>query len=259
MRVLDFGTYERDYPRNAQVISALRGAGVGVIERHVAIWEGREHKFAAGAGAAARIAVAEARLLRRPSGRFDVVLVGYPGQFDLPAARRAARARPVVFNALVSLWDTLVERPPALRPRLPRGAGAPGAGPRRLPRRRSCRRRHEGERRPLPRAGCAPRRSLPRRRGGAHLPPGLDGGRPVSVRRQADPAPRTRHDPCGGEAQRPSSSCTSSAAASSTGYSTVRRRTCAARSGSTTNTYRESSTEPERHSASSVSPPRRPG
>src|SRR5947208_3058289 len=33
MRVLYFGTYERDYPRNAQVISALRGAGVGVLER----------------------------------------------------------------------------------------------------------------------------------------------------------------------------------------------------------------------------------
>src|SRR2546430_14282013 len=35
-------------------------------------------------------------------------LVGYPGHFDLPAARRAARGRPVVFNPLVSLSDTLV-------------------------------------------------------------------------------------------------------------------------------------------------------
>ena len=34
MRVLYFGTYERDYPRNAQVISALRGAGVEVREQH---------------------------------------------------------------------------------------------------------------------------------------------------------------------------------------------------------------------------------
>ena len=39
---------------------------------------------------------------------FDVVLVGYPGHFDLPAARRAAGDRPVVFNPLVSLADTFV-------------------------------------------------------------------------------------------------------------------------------------------------------
>ena len=34
MRVLYFGTYDRAYPRNAQVISALRGAGVEVREQH---------------------------------------------------------------------------------------------------------------------------------------------------------------------------------------------------------------------------------
>ena len=50
VRVLYFGTYERDYPRNAQVIACLRGAGVEVTERHVSVWEGREHKFAAGLG-----------------------------------------------------------------------------------------------------------------------------------------------------------------------------------------------------------------
>jgi glycosyltransferase involved in cell wall biosynthesis len=36
------------------------------------------------------------------------VLVGYPGHFDLPAAKRAARGRPIVFNPLVSLADTFV-------------------------------------------------------------------------------------------------------------------------------------------------------
>jgi glycosyltransferase involved in cell wall biosynthesis len=35
------------------------------------------------------------------------VIVGYPGHVDLPAARRAAHGAPVVFNALVSLFDTL--------------------------------------------------------------------------------------------------------------------------------------------------------
>jgi glycosyltransferase involved in cell wall biosynthesis len=108
MRVLYFGTYERDYPRNAQVISALRRAGVEVVEHHAGVWENSRQNWSAGPVAAARLALAELRLLRRPHGDFDVVLVGYPGHFDLPAARRAARGRPVVFNPLVSLSDTLV-------------------------------------------------------------------------------------------------------------------------------------------------------
>ncbi len=108
MRVLYFGTYERSYPRNAQVISALRLAGVEVEERHEPVWEGQEEKWSLGAGAALRLVLAEARLLARPGPRADVVLVGYPGHLDLTAARRAARGRPVVLNPLVSLADTFV-------------------------------------------------------------------------------------------------------------------------------------------------------
>ncbi len=117
MRVVYFGTYERDYPRNAQVISCLRRAGVDVHERHEAVWEGSEHKWQAGAGAALRLLAAEARLLARPNARgADAVIVGYPGYVDLIAARRAARGRPVVFNPLVSLTDTLVEDRGRFRP-----------------------------------------------------------------------------------------------------------------------------------------------
>ena len=47
MRALYFGTYDRAYPRNAQVISALRGAGVEVIEQHRAVWE-RRHNWTVG-------------------------------------------------------------------------------------------------------------------------------------------------------------------------------------------------------------------
>jgi glycosyltransferase involved in cell wall biosynthesis len=56
-----------------------------------------------------RLARAELSLLRRERSSFDALVVGYPGHFDLPAAKRAARGRPVVFNPLVSLADTLVE------------------------------------------------------------------------------------------------------------------------------------------------------
>ena len=108
MRVLYFGTYERDYPRNAQVISCLRRAGVEVAEEHVGVWEGRRDSWRAGPGTFARLAAAELRLLRRPRADFDFLLVGYPGHLDLIAARWAAGNRPLVFNPLVSLADTFV-------------------------------------------------------------------------------------------------------------------------------------------------------
>jgi glycosyltransferase involved in cell wall biosynthesis len=109
LKVLYFGTYERRYPRNAQVISCLRGAGVDVEEDHVSVWDDEQNSWGAGPRRGARLAVAEARLVtRRRHRNFDAVIVGYPGHFDLPAARRVARGRPIVFNPLVSLADTLV-------------------------------------------------------------------------------------------------------------------------------------------------------
>jgi glycosyltransferase involved in cell wall biosynthesis len=115
VRVVYFGTYERRYPRNAQVISCLRRVGVEVVERHEPVWEGREQKWRIGASVVPRLALAEARLFRsRPGG--DALVVGYPGHLDLPAARRAARSRPLIFNPLVSLVDTLVGDRQRFRP-----------------------------------------------------------------------------------------------------------------------------------------------
>jgi glycosyltransferase involved in cell wall biosynthesis len=89
---------------------------VDVEEEHVSVWDDVRHGWSVGLGRALRLGAAEARLFtRRPSG-FDAFLVGYPGHFDLPAARRAARGRPVVFNPLVSLADTLVADRRRFRP-----------------------------------------------------------------------------------------------------------------------------------------------
>ena len=107
MKVLYFGTYERDYPRNAQVISSLRRAGVAVVERHEPVWES-EHKFGLGPRAAVALLTAQRRLLKKPKTDFDVMIVGYPGHFDLGRARRAAGAKPVVFNPMLSLYDSIV-------------------------------------------------------------------------------------------------------------------------------------------------------
>jgi glycosyltransferase involved in cell wall biosynthesis len=108
VRVLYFGTYERDYPRNTQVISSLRKAGVEVDECHAPVWEGQRHKFGIGPSSVLRLARAELSLLRRRKGHFDVLLVGYPGHFDMPLARRVAGTRPLVFNPMLSLFDSMV-------------------------------------------------------------------------------------------------------------------------------------------------------
>jgi glycosyltransferase involved in cell wall biosynthesis len=108
VRVLYFGTYEREYPRNALVVRCLRDAGVDVTEHHVSVWDDQRHKFALGPASALRLAKAELRLLKRPHIDFDVMIVGYPGHLDMTAARRVAGRRPLVFNPLVSLYDTFV-------------------------------------------------------------------------------------------------------------------------------------------------------
>jgi glycosyltransferase involved in cell wall biosynthesis len=114
MRVLYFGTYQRAYPRNAQVISCLRGAGVEVDERNVDVWDVEGQEWKAGPREAIRLLAAEAKLFaRRPNG-YDAVLVGYPGHLDLPAAKRAGK--PVVFNPLVSLGDSFVSDRGRFRP-----------------------------------------------------------------------------------------------------------------------------------------------
>lgn len=115
MKVLYFGTYDRASPRNTQVVSCLRQAGVTVVERHREVW-GR-HNWSVGLGQLARVLRAEGSLARRREDDADVVVVGYPGHFDMPAARRVARGRPVVFNPLVSLHDTFVGDRARFRPR----------------------------------------------------------------------------------------------------------------------------------------------
>ena len=121
MRVLYFGTYDASYPRNAQVISALRAAGAGVIERNEPVWSAR-HNWSAGIGQLARLRRAQRRLRTPFAEEADAIIVGYPGHFDLAAARRVARGRPVVFNALVSLYDTLVNDRRRFRRRSPAAA-----------------------------------------------------------------------------------------------------------------------------------------
>jgi glycosyltransferase involved in cell wall biosynthesis len=88
-------------------MAALGNAGVEVTSLQEEVWTG-EHKFEIGPAVLPRLIAAEARLsLRRVPRDVDALIVGYPGHFDVWPAKR--HGKPIVFNAMVSLFDTLVE------------------------------------------------------------------------------------------------------------------------------------------------------
>ncbi len=110
MKALYFGTYDPGHPRNVNAIAALRDAGVEVVERG-ALVRGR------GLVGALSVFRAESKLIVPRRREFDVVIVGYPGHFDVPQARRVAGGRPLVFDAVLSLEDELVGVRHRFRPR----------------------------------------------------------------------------------------------------------------------------------------------
>ena len=114
MRVVYFGTYSKGggYPRNTVNIDALRRAGVEVVECHVPLFADARQKVAAAKGRfpIGRAFRAWAKLVRayRRAPAHDLVVVGYTGHLDLHLAKLLARGRPVVLDAFLSPWDTVV-------------------------------------------------------------------------------------------------------------------------------------------------------
>jgi glycosyltransferase involved in cell wall biosynthesis len=107
MRVAYFGTWERGYPRNDQVIAALESADVAVDLVHEEMWGGT-HKFGVTPAVLPRLTRAELRLAHADiADDVEALIVGYPGHFDLWSAKR--HRKPVIFNAMVSLYDTFVD------------------------------------------------------------------------------------------------------------------------------------------------------
>lgn len=119
-RICFFGTYERDYPRNRTLAEGLKRAGWEVLECHVPLWEKERDKTGRYLGPfslvlrAIELKLACFRLLLKyvfTVGRYEVMLVGYIGHFDMPLAWLLTRfpRRPLVFSPLISLYDTLVD------------------------------------------------------------------------------------------------------------------------------------------------------
>jgi len=122
-----FGTYEADYPRNRLFITKLREQGILVETCHIPLWKGIEHK----AGIVKnplQLLWLSWRMLRSyillgwkfctHHRKTDEIMVGYIGQLDVLFAWPLARImrKKLSFNALISLYDTLVSDRAILKP-----------------------------------------------------------------------------------------------------------------------------------------------
>ena len=119
MKVCYFGTYDVEQSRNNVIIQGLRQNGVEVVECHARLWRNTADKIRSvkgglfNPGLLRRTLGSYLRLLRRYAkiGDYDVMVVGYAGHFDLFLAKLLTTfsRRPLVFDALVSLTETIVE------------------------------------------------------------------------------------------------------------------------------------------------------
>lgn len=120
LRVCYFGTYRQNYSRNRILIKGLRQSGVEVIECHEQLWAGIEDRVQSVRGGWKsprfwlRLARVYARLVKqyRTVGDYDVLVVGYPGQFDVFLARvlSALRGKPLVWDIFMSVYLISIER-----------------------------------------------------------------------------------------------------------------------------------------------------
>ena len=120
MRVCYFGTYRDGYNRNRIMISALKSAGVDVSTCHETLWhsiEDRENVTAGGWRSPMfwwRVIKTYAKLVIKSFsiGKFDVMVLGYPGQFDVFLARIicALKKKPLVWDVFMSVYLVAIER-----------------------------------------------------------------------------------------------------------------------------------------------------
>lgn len=121
LRVCFFGTYRAGYTRNQIVLKGLQAQpDVAVQVCHATLWQGIEDRVEQAGGGWrnprfwGRVAAAYRDLIaqHRRLSDYDVMLIGYPGQFDAFLGRRLAhtRGRPVALDILMSLHLVAEER-----------------------------------------------------------------------------------------------------------------------------------------------------
>lgn len=114
MRVLAAGSFDPEFERNQRLLALLAAAGHDVTVCQVDIWGANRYAIVQRSKASTlmRALIAYPKLVSRfiRSARADVVLVLYPGWFDMFVVGVLAHFRrmPVVFDPFISLSDTVV-------------------------------------------------------------------------------------------------------------------------------------------------------
>ena len=129
LRICYLGAYDREHVRNSVIIGGLRRAGVEVIEIHEPIWRDTAERVSSASRGLLqprlwyRLARAHATLAWRyiKTPQHDLVIVGYPGHPELPLARLLTwlRRKPLLWDALTSLYETVIEDRGLLSPASP--------------------------------------------------------------------------------------------------------------------------------------------
>jgi len=121
LRVCYFGTYRERYSRNRIMITGLRRNGVTVIECQETLWQGIEDRVNTVSGGWkrpafwGRILRTYGRLLRRYWSirhDYDLLIIGYPGQFDVFLGRLLSwwQGKPLVWDVFMSIYLIALER-----------------------------------------------------------------------------------------------------------------------------------------------------
>ena len=120
LHVCYFGTYRQEYSRNQIMIESLRQAGLTVAECHESLWHGIEDRVEAASGGwlrpkfIGRVFRTYWHLLQRyyRMGGYDIMVVGYPGHFDVFLARLLTwlRRKPLVWDIFMSIYLIALER-----------------------------------------------------------------------------------------------------------------------------------------------------
>jgi len=109
-----FGTYEKEYPRNSIMIKGLRKNNVNVIECHIPYWEKTEDKTGKFIKSKFKIfwnvLKSYVKLTKKyiKSEKSKTIIVGYPGQTDIFLARILAPRKRIIFNPMISMYDTII-------------------------------------------------------------------------------------------------------------------------------------------------------
>lgn len=120
LRVCFFGTYRANYVRNQVMIHGLRENGVIVHECHATLWHSVADRVEQAGGGWrhprfwGRVIRAYWSLFRAhaKTPEYDIMLVGYPGQFDVYLGRLLSwwRRKPMALDILMSLHLIAEER-----------------------------------------------------------------------------------------------------------------------------------------------------